>query len=201
MRKVRFLVGVGLLVLSVVNVPALGAMLALEFAGTITSWVDPQNVLGLDASRAFSGRFIYDSSWPDTSPDPAFGAYAPPVVTCTVGTVTVGGGGLGKINVINGPSLDGLIFETYGFQSGGFTVKDAQVVLGDPTSHALADDRLPGLSTNLSGFSDRRFTFKLDIVPYAQGVITSCSIVAVPEPTTSILGGSAVLLLKRRRPR
>lgn len=192
----------GLMLLGPLCARARADLLEFTFAGTITSYYDPQNLLGLGETRAFSGSFTYDPSDPDTDPDPSYGLYRSPAiaVACTVGTRSFSGGDAGsQIAVDNDPSgHDFLAFWTDTFMSGGATVKQVKVGFDDYTGTALASDVLPVATPDLQGFPGGGFYINI-AVGGAEGRLTSFAI--VPEPTTLALLGVPAVFLGLRRPR
>lgn len=179
---------------------ARGALLAFEFAGTIDSWRDPQNLLGLNVTRAFSGRFTYDTSAVDTDPSSNRGAYAPPLVSCAVGTVSFAGGGTRGEIIVQDDFPDLLALSTYDFASGSVSIKLAMVTLTDEARHALTSDALPLSPSDVQGFPGGMFYAKIGehYEAYASGALTSWTIAPIPEPSTLILAALPGVLARRR---
>jgi hypothetical protein len=217
--SVRLGSSIVLMLLGALVAPAQGAPITFEFEAQVRFVIDNGNLLGgtIAAGDVFTGRFVFDSSTPDSNGDPTVGDYpgvAPPSgISMTVGghTFETDPNNLSNIlEVVNRPTGD-----SYLFRSRNNLPLSPTVILGsislqldDLTGAAFSSDALPLTPPDLSLFTqffgltvtggiaggtegDPSFIFRSELLS-----LREIDTQVVPEPGTLLLfltGGMAAL--------
>lgn len=184
--------------------PARGEVVTWDFAGNITSVLDSSGLLGgaVSVGTPFSGSLTFDSSTPDSDPDPDLATYQGTLVQLSglIGSVPFGGPIIGqdRITIANGlPSVGSDAFNVFSGTDLGGQPMSFILNMNDPTGNAFSSTDLPVGPPDLALFDSvtiRFFTQQQGID--VKGEIT----VLTPDPGTLwLLGAGAAVAFRRRR--
>lgn len=196
------------IVVFAVTVPVGASAVTFEFAGVIDIVDDPNGHLGgmIQAGDNFSGTYTFDSEAPDLTPaDPAGGNYrpSPSALAISVGgfEVATAEDTLTRVGIGNLDDLDTFVIDATNFDSAGFHISQARLLLMDPTGSALDSDALPLLPPELSLFQTREFrvTGHVDNPDLPFDLYGTVTALTTPEPGAAVLLLAGTVLIRRQR--
>lgn len=171
-----------------------GGPVTWQFTGEITRVSDPLNLLGggVEVGSPFSGSYTFESSIPDSQPDPRQGIYNGAVVDVSgiVGVVPFSGPHASRVNRFRiDDATGGFERDHYALQVGitfvGQTLDFELFMVGGHTS-ALLNDALPILPPDLNLFEFRGLGIS-DTLEQVPILIDATLTSVVPEPTMIVM--------------
>ncbi len=198
---------VSLVILLAANGTTQAALMAYEFSGVIQSVVDDDNQLAgtISLGDPFSGRYIFETTTPDSDPDVNHGWYVSSAASLTVlvGQATLPAPGPSCSIIVDNPPSGPDELHLYGvrFSSEIGPISEMDVIFHGGMPTLFDTDALPVGPLILSSFAGGWLQVfgSTEVAWYKfSGTITELAV--VPEPSTALVSLAATVgLLIRRR--